>query len=119
MRALLNPEKLTGMPTVKSWLGHGEVARRVVLDAYPRMQSEDETIHALAHENVVAQLDHLRTHPSIASKLARGDVTLHGWMYHIKTGRVEAWDAQNGYFVPIDQYRPNATAPRTRLALVG
>jgi carbonic anhydrase len=115
MKALLHPEELQHLPTVKSWLAHGEVARRVVMDAYPK-QPEDQTVELLAHENVVAQLDNLRTHPSIASKLARGDVTLHGWMYEIPTGRLEAWDAQRGAFVPIEQYSLPVSAPRARLA---
>lgn len=116
MRALLHPEKLTNMPTVKSWLAHGEVARRVVTENYTDLTS-DALVHRLAEENVVAQIDHLRTHPSVAARLARGDITLHGWVYHIRTGDLDAWDAGRGQFVSIDQYKAAEATPRPRLAV--
>jgi len=56
----------------------------------------------LLKQNVVLQLQHLRTHPSVAARLARGDLALHGWVYDIKTGGVEAFDEAKNEFVPVD-----------------
>jgi carbonic anhydrase len=114
MKGVLHPENCESMPTVKQWLAMGEVARRVVLDTRSDLP-EKELMHMLIQENVVAQLAHLRTHPSVASSLARGNLTVHGWVYHIVTGALEAWDAQRGRFVPIDQYRPESAASPVRL----
>ena len=114
VKAMLHPEKLTGLSTVQNWLAHGEVARVIVTENHQHLP-EDQMLHVLAQENVLAQLDHLRTHPSVASRLARGDITLHGWIYHIRTGELEAWDAQRGSFVSIHEYEP--VAPRPRIAL--
>ena len=58
MKGILHPEMLAEMPTVKSWLSHGELARRVVKENYPNI-FEDEKLRVLTDENVVAQLDHL------------------------------------------------------------
>jgi carbonic anhydrase len=114
MRALLNPEKLTGLPAVQKWLGYGEAARRIVTENYKDL-SEDALLHAVIQENVLAQLDHLRTHPFIASRLARGDVTLHGWVYHIRTGDLDAWDAKRGRFVSIHEYEAS-TSPHAHVS---
>ncbi|MBC7927359.1 MAG: carbonic anhydrase, partial [Bryobacteraceae bacterium] len=114
MKALQHPEKTEDMSTVRIWLGHGETARRIVREAYSEL-SEEAALHALTEENIVAQLEHLKTHPSVASRLATGDVSLHGWNYHIRTGDIDAWDTQRGRFVPIQQYSLASARPRPRL----
>jgi carbonic anhydrase len=111
MRALLNPDKLAGLPTVQKWLGQGEVARTIVTENYQGL-SEGALLHRITEENVLAQIEHLRTHPSVASRLARGDITLHGWIYHIRTGDVDAWDAKRSRFVPLSEYEVVASSPR-------
>ena len=118
MKGILKPETLDELPTVKSWLAHGELARRVVKENYPEL-SESAKLHVLTEENVVAQLDHLRTHPSVAARLANGRIQLHGWVYNIRAGEVQAWDAHRGRYVPLEEYNLVAPRPRTRLAVGG
>lgn len=100
MRAVLNPEKVRRMPTVASWLSHGEVARHVVEEKYPELTGDDR-LHVLTKENIIAQLAHLRTHPSVAARLSSGRIAIHGWHYSIETGRVEGYDAQSGRFADL------------------
>jgi hypothetical protein len=54
-------------------------------------------------ENVVAQLNHLRTHPSVAAGIARGEIALHGWFFDIHAGQMLALDGVTGRFVPISE----------------
>ncbi|MBL8177396.1 MAG: carbonic anhydrase [Bryobacterales bacterium] len=117
MRGVLHPEQVAKMPTVASWLMHGELARRIVEDNYGEL-AEEEKLNALIHENVLAQLDHLRTHPAVASRLKSGDLQLHGWVYEIHTGAIEAYEAETESFVPLHaDHIPLAIRPaRTRLA---
>lgn len=114
MKGVLHPESTDEMPTVKRWLAYGEMARHVVEHAYPDL-SEEAKLHALIGENVIAQLDHLKTHPPVAARLASGKISIHGWVYHIKTGEVEAWDADAGYFVPLVDYNPQSATPKRRV----
>jgi len=68
----------------------------------------------LTEENVVAQLDHLRTHPSVASRLAAGQLFIHGWVYDIESCQIKAYDSETGEFRQIgDGPLPMAT-PRAR-----
>jgi carbonic anhydrase len=114
MQGILHPEKVADMPTVKTWLSHGEVARRVVKENCPNL-SEEAALQMITRENVVAQLAHLRTHPSVASRLARGAISLHGWVYDIGSSGVEAWDPAQGGFIPLEQYCLNSAVPRPRI----
>jgi carbonic anhydrase len=55
----------------------------------------------LTQQNVLAQLDNLRTHPSVAARLEEGDLELHGWVYHIGEGAVTSYDGGSGRFLPV------------------
>ncbi|WP_263143708.1 carbonic anhydrase [Pseudomonas sp. RIT-PI-AD] len=113
MKAVLAPATLERMPTVKAWLRHAEVARTVVADNCTC--AEHEVLGVLTEENVVSQLDHLRTHPSVASRLASGQLFIHGWVYDIETCAIRAYDAERGEFRPIDGDHPVPMAtPRPR-----
>lgn len=114
MKGVLYPDKVQAMPTVKTWLHHGEMARRIVEENYGSL-NEHEKLAALTEENVVAQLTNLRTHPSVASRLARGEMFLHGWIYNIGSGEVSIWDAEASQFIPISKYRFQSTMPQARL----
>ena len=116
MKGLLNPDALKAMPSVAAWLGHGRAACEVVRDAYPADLSASERLTALIQENVVAQLAHLRTHPSVASALAQGRLTLHGWVFDLATGALEVLDGEDGAFRPLrdDAAPPVAQRPHAR-----
>ena len=109
MRAVLNPQSLEKMPTVKAWLRHAEVARTVVEDNC-QCGSEHENMQVLTKENVIAQLHHLRTHPSVASRLAAGQLYIHGWIYDIETSEISAYDATSDAFLPLKRGEPIPSA---------
>ena len=113
MKAVLNPQSLESMPTVKAWLRHAEVARTVVAENCS-CGNDQETLGVLTEENVVAHLDHLRTHPSVAAKLARGQLFIHGWVYDIETSQIKAYDAELGSFLPLDGDQVPMATPRAR-----
>jgi carbonic anhydrase len=102
MNGLLHPEALTEMPTVVRWLRHAESTRLIMRDKYPDL-SEEELLTQAARENVLIQIESLQTHPVVASRLAQGQLKLHGWMYHFETGQVFAYDSSARRFLPIQQ----------------
>ena len=116
MSAALHPETISHMPIVRSWLNHAESARRVVA-GYKDLAEADQ-LKVLVEENVLAQLDHLRTHPSVAAALASGEMDLFGWVFDIEHGHVFTYDAAEGAFVPMSEdHVTNATPKRRRRML--
>lgn len=101
MKGAMNPEGLDTLPHVKEWLGYSKAAVGVV-DELAANAGEEERMQILLRQNVILQLQHLRTHPSVAARLAKGDLMLHGWVYDIKTGGVEAYDETKNSFVSVD-----------------
>jgi carbonic anhydrase len=102
MRAFMHPEKLTDLKAVKSWIEHADSAIAMTRDLHGDLQG-DEFVKALTKENVISQLQHLRTHPAVASRLRRGSLELHGWYYDIGEGTVEEYDEEAGAFLPLDR----------------
>ena len=112
MKGLLDPAGLDEMPAVRHWLGHAEATRRIIRTKYTHLD-DPARLTAAAEENVLVQLENLRTHPAIAAGLAKGDLKLHGWVYKIETGEVFAFDPESGQFVPLtDRAPPPVPAPR-------
>jgi carbonic anhydrase len=99
MRGLLELEKLDSMPAVKSWLSHAESTRRIITENYAHLEGNPR-LTATVQENVLVQIENLRTHPSVRSKLLRGDLAIHAWVYKIETGEVFAYDQERGQFMP-------------------
>ena len=107
MKGLLHPESLTEMPSVARWLRHAESTRLIMRDKYPDLHGEELQTQA-ARENVLVQIESLQTHPVVASRLARGQLNLHGWMYHFETGQVFAYAQSARRFVPIQDAEHSA-----------
>ncbi|WP_447965038.1 carbonic anhydrase [Nitrospira sp. Ecomares 2.1] len=98
MGALLHQEKLQELPAVKAWLQHAETTVRIMKDLYTHLHG-DELFAAVIRENVLVQLDHLKTHPAVATGLRRGNLRLHGWVYSIGTGEVWVYDWEKRSFI--------------------
>lgn len=100
LTGLLQPESLETMPAMAAWLSHAEATSRIMRENYPHLKGE-ALLTASIEENVLVQLENLRTLPSVAAKLAEGSLHLHGWVYKIETGEVFAYDAAEGQFVSL------------------
>jgi carbonic anhydrase len=57
----------------------------------------------LLEQNVILQLQHLKTHPMVALKLAKQELELHGWVYDIASGEVHAYDEKQDKFIPVSE----------------
>ena len=105
MKALVHEGSLDTMPNVAAWLRHAHAAQKVAHECYPHM-SDQERVRAVSLENVVAQIAHLRTHPSVAVGIARGEIALHGWFVDIHAGQVLGLDGETGRFAPLREDTP-------------
>lgn len=100
LKGLLKPETLKDLPATAKWLEHTESTRRIMRDKYADRTGAAQLTTAI-EENVLVQLKNLRTHPSVASKLACGKIKLHAWVYKFETGQVFAYDPKSEQFNPV------------------
>jgi len=120
MGALLDLPTVEELPAVKDWLFHAETTRQIMRTNYKDLSREDQ-VNVAIQENVLVQIDNLRTHPAVAARIARGDIGLHAWVYKIGTGDVFAYDAAQGQFNPLGESTkpiPRGSSPATNIRAI-
>jgi carbonic anhydrase len=90
------------MPLVYDWLKNSEATRRVIKENY-KNYDKDALINITMQENVLTQIENIRTYPSIRAKLRQGKMHLHAWVYAIETGEVFAYDVIEAQFLPLKE----------------
>jgi carbonic anhydrase len=101
MKGLLHPESLEKMPTVRSWLKNAHAALSVADSLAAPDEKPSTLMRRLTEENVLLQLQHLRTHPSVAGAMAREELTISGWVYDIGKGEVRISEDGGRVFQPV------------------
>lgn len=114
MTAISTGKDLGHLPAVASWLAHANAAKAV--NAAHTHASGPERLAAMVRGNVVAQLNNIKTHPSVALALDQKVLNLHGWVYDIESGSIDTLDDSSGRFVslanrPREQNTPAGSAP--------
>ncbi|OUR63869.1 carbonic anhydrase [Methylophaga sp. 42_25_T18] len=99
MKGALNPDAIKSLPHVSNWLSHCAAAQAKVKARHQKVGKEH--LLEMTEENVLLQLKHLETHPSVAAKIATGSIELHGWVYNIAKGSVTCHDQEQQAFIPI------------------
>jgi carbonic anhydrase len=102
MGGLLDQSQLAKLPSVRSWLCHAASTQRIIEENYAHITDAAARLTATVEENVLVQLEHLRTHPTVAAALGRKALSLHGWVYKFETGQVFGYHQPDGQFVPIE-----------------
>jgi carbonic anhydrase len=97
MKALLHPEVLETIPATARWLKYAHPALQKLEEDY-RVEDESARRERLARLNVVEQMSHLHTHPTVAERFKRGSLGIHGWFYEIHTGTVEIFNPATRVF---------------------
>lgn len=105
MAAALTGERPANAAYLDGWLENTRPSlARVRTEG--RLSSSLDAVDRLSQAHVLQQLDHLRTYPAVASRLAAGAIRLHAWWFDLANAEVLAYDALNGEFIPVvDAYR--------------
>ena len=99
MTAIASCTCLDHMPAVAGWLRYADSGR--VVNEARNHSNPHAKVAAMVRENVIAQLANLQTHPSVRLALEEKRVVLHGWVYDIESGGIEAFDSSTGKFIPL------------------
>ncbi|ULU23846.1 carbonic anhydrase [Dyella terrae] len=109
MTAIASCTCLDHMPAVRHWLRYADSAR--VVNEARHHPGAAERVQAMVRENVIAQLANLKTHPSVRLALEEGRLTLHGWVYDIESGAIDALDGMTGRFVSLATHPYTSAMP--------
>jgi carbonic anhydrase len=110
MKGLLQIGKLEEqMPLVYDWLRHADATRRLVEENYSQHYQGEELLEITIAENVLTQIENLKTYPVVRSRLYQNKLSIYGWVYYIETGEVMAYDPETRtYMSPQSQLDYNS-----------
>ena len=89
VQGLMNRDSLGSLPMVDSWLRYAEP----VLD---RIDAGSASLEEAVKANVMVQLGHMQTLPSVSKAIDAGTLELIGWYYDIRTGGIEQLGGRHG-----------------------
>jgi carbonic anhydrase len=89
--AILEPERVRHLGFVARWLRESEAIPHLLRDKYAHLIGEGRLV-AAAEENVLVQLENLRSYPFISRRLDAGTLKVAGWVFKIATAQVFAYD---------------------------
>ncbi len=101
MKALLNPPSTDTLPIVRTWLNNGHAALSIAETVHKG--TGREMLSVLTEQNVLMQMAHLKTHPSVAGAMARRELTISGWVYEIGSGEVRIVEDGQQKFIPVGE----------------
>lgn len=112
IKAMFDRHNLARLPLTSKWLGFVEPAWKHLESGIP---DDPRVLHtALIHANVIAQFEHLKTHPEVGRALVHQTLQIHGWYYDILTGAIEAYDEASRHFVPLEAVAKEGREPAAR-----
>ncbi len=82
---------------VKPWMSIAQPAMQRV-QQHQGMQDQLEFLCNCEREAIVVSLENLATFPFIQARLAKGNLTLHGWYFDIEDGAMSVFDQHNKQF---------------------
>lgn len=103
MKGLFKIKELQSkMPLVCEWLKHAAGTLKLMQDNYSHLEGE-ELLEATIAENVLTQVENLKTYPVIRSGLHAGTIVIYAWVYQIETGEVLAYNPTTHSFELAEQ----------------
>jgi carbonic anhydrase len=101
MKELLGQKSVADLPAVTNWLKNAHTALSVTKALAEEGEDASVFSRRLTEQNVLLQMQHLRTHPSVAGAMAKEELTISGWVYEIGSGEVRICEEGGKVFEPV------------------
>ncbi len=99
MSALVGGRENITSPNLRAWLRHGETSMA-------RLGAETGELtkpNQLSQQNVLQQLENLRSYPVVRERLDAGQLRLHAWWFELRSADVYSYEETLNRFVLIDE----------------
>ncbi|MBI2785016.1 MAG: carbonic anhydrase [Legionella longbeachae] len=118
MQGLLQPDTTRSMPLVTDWLTHGPKREEIISQFNPK--KDNSLLEKAIAENILLQIEHLKSIPLVQSKLNCDAIELHAWIYAFEEGEVHAFNSESNTFEPIvsNKLLKPIAAPETNTAFI-
>jgi carbonic anhydrase len=98
--AILHPERVAHLPFVSRWLAAASSIPKLIDERYGHLDAEGR-MAAAVQENVLVQLENLRSFDFVARGLDSGALKMSGWVFKIATGEIFDYDPVSAQFLQL------------------
>jgi carbonic anhydrase len=109
IEAIVHPEGASHLRYVPIWLAQAQGILPILEERYPHLEGA-ERLTAAVEENVLVQLENMRTFDFIAERLEKGTLKMNGWVFKIATGEVFDYDPTSEQFVLLGEAKADPLA---------
>lgn len=102
MKSLLHSEQTNGLPAMQQWMRYASEAQHRIMRDHGEA-AQEEKLRLITEYNVLAQIENLKSHPSVHSRVISGELDIRGWVYDIGDGSIWAANPETGRFARIGQ----------------
>ena len=113
IEAILHPERVAHLRFVSRWIGESSRIPDLITERYGDLEG-DARMTAAVQENVLVQLENLRSFDFVTRRLASGTLKMSGWVFKIATGEVFDYDPVSGQFLRLAGEGEERSALSTR-----
>ncbi|RUR06514.1 carbonic anhydrase [Legionella sp. km772] len=104
MKGLMTPGVEKILPNTAAWLSHAKEALDHVHQHHPDLNEDPSLkLKSLTQNNILLQIEHLKTHPAVAKRLAEGKLKIHGWYYEFEKGEIYIYNSKKNTFVSFEE----------------
>ena len=102
LKAILDPDSVAHLEYVRRWVKSTIGVKRLIDEKYSHLTGEQKLTAAI-QENVLAQLEHLREYPFVASRMDAGKLQVNGWIFDVGKGEVFDYEPEYGEFLSLSK----------------
>ena len=103
MAGLAGKADLSTLPSTSAWLRHAAAVKK-------RCQNDEKSeqiVEKLIHENILVQVQNLKTHPAVSAAISENRLRVFGCVYHFESGLITIYHQKLRKFVPVTEVSPN------------
>ncbi|MEO1953551.1 MAG: carbonic anhydrase [Campylobacterales bacterium] len=86
----------------KKWLELGESAKKTAILSLGTDANKDELLRLTEKLSVIKQIENILTYPNVKKRFENEELSIHGWYYHMETGKIDYYNADTYEFLPLN-----------------
>lgn len=111
MQALCCGTDTLECPHLKAWLKYGEPSLKKIEKGIT-LNSKLSQHNQVSQINVLQQIEHIKTYPTVIERMKQGKLHIHGWWFDIAKADVYCYEETAGEFLLIDEEEANLILKR-------
>jgi carbonic anhydrase len=104
---LFNEIQDNSLVHTKTWLKLGESAKTSAILSLGADAPKEDLLRLTEKLSVIKQIENILTYPKVKEKFEKSNLSIHGWYYHIETGKIEYYNAESYEFLPLNDLLEN------------